>query len=430
VSSSSAAPAFTGSAIERAVTCPASVALPRVDWTSVYSEAGTSLHGFLESIARGRAEGLDLEAARQAALELELDEERREALDQVDVGALVGYLELTPELALAFDFRAGEARVLGSGLQRRYEVTADEVPITIDVAGVDLEVRRGVIADYKRGWSKRADPRRNHQLMFAALCLARAFDLVEVEVHLVALRSESSDPFVLRHLVTLADLDAYAIDLAETWHRVLDNRAAIELGKAPPHVRSGAHCTSCPARFHCPAHTALVRQALAIDTYDEHLRIRPMSPEMVARAWLAVQGAKVMLQAIESACYAAAKHAPVYLGELGGRHRWLGELEREGNEQLDGDVVFDQIQRFFIDTMKMTPADAAEVSARAIKVTATKQDAEEAVKAKMPRGQKDRAWKAILEGVRAAGGTKRKAKRDVVEYTTATRVPTDDPKPR
>ena len=424
-------PLFSGSSIERGVRCPASVSLPRVDHLSEYQELGTSLHSFLEAVAlKGREAALD-----------ELPSEARATFEALNLEAVAPLLSLTPELALAYDFATGEARVLGQGLQRGYEVSATEIPCTMDVVGVNRAERFGVVADWKRGWSKRDAPARNHQMRFGALCVARAFDLVEVEVHLVTWRSEQDDPRPLVHRFDVADLDGYALDLEEhLWRKVLENRAAMEAGKALPHVVTGDHCHKCQSRVYCHPHLALVRAVADADFLEEHTRIRPMTPEMAARAYVTCRSARKLIEAVEGACYAAAAVAPLPLGPdpATGRFKWLGEVESLGNEELDGEKVFSTIQEFVAKASlaadpSMSPdaafAAGAEVAGRATKLTATKGDAEDAVKGFAPRGKKEKAWEAVLEALRASGGATRKTKRDVGEFTTASEDPTDNPKP-
>lgn len=428
-------PLFTGSAIERGVRCAASVSLPRIESISEYQRAGTSLHAFLEAVSlRGRT----------AALE-ELSEEDRPTFEAVNIDDVAHLLALTPELALAYDFATGEARVLGQGLERAYDVGPTEIACTMDVVGVNQAERFGVVGDWKRGWSHREMPARNHQMRFGALCLARAFDLVEVEAHLVTYRSEESDPRPLVHRFDVADLDGYALDLDEyLWRKVVENRAAFDAGAALPHVVTGEHCHKCASKFYCTPHTALIRSISDADFLEEHMRVRPMTPEMAARAFITCRSARKMIEAVEGACYAAAAVAPLPLGVDAetGRHRWLGEVDKLGNEELDGEKVFTVIQEFVAGALLAAApesgepydqgkafAQGAEVAGRATKLVATKGDAEAAVKSFAPRGKKEKAWEAVLERLRAQGGATRKQTRDVQEFTSASPDPGDNPRP-
>src|SRR5690606_21027631 len=92
-------------------------------------------------------------------------------------------------VTLVYSPATDTARVLGQGMERDYStVGEDEIPMTIDLAGVDLDAGRGVIRDWKSGWAKLSPTRRNGQMIFNSLALARAYDLDEVDAALVYLR--------------------------------------------------------------------------------------------------------------------------------------------------------------------------------------------------------------------------------------------------
>lgn len=123
------APITTGSGVERSMACLASNVLERA-WVAdtEHSARGVAVHAYLERISNG------MTAEESLAL---VDEEYREVCEGLDLSGLA-LDQLSAEVTFVINLVTGEARVLGQGLERDYSgVGADELPLTIDLAGVD-----------------------------------------------------------------------------------------------------------------------------------------------------------------------------------------------------------------------------------------------------------------------------------------------------
>jgi hypothetical protein len=411
----------SGSSIWRARKCAASWALPQIDTDSEPSDAGRILHRFLEVMGGAIGAGTPATDARRLALE-DAPPFARLALVDLDVARIDRLLGLTPELALAFDVQTGEGRVLGAGLARRYDGLASphEFAMTIDLGGAAGDV--GVVLDFKRGWSFRAHPRENDQMLSSALALSRALGLSRVHSWIAVWRDEDHDPVVMRATYDAATLDAYAADVSATWVRADEVRAALDAGDPPPHVVAGEWCTWCPARVYCPATTGLIRTALDLPFASEEdgqpIAINPARAGDLLRV---IRANKATLNALETKIHALATVVPIPLGEDAdtGRKRWLGMVTCEGNDKIDGDVAFEVLRTRYGDV----------AAGEAVKLATTKKAVEAVAKAHAAPRQKGKDAEAIVEAIRAAGGIDAPIKPRLVEYTTASDDPTDNPQP-
>lgn len=355
---------ISASAIPRLLACPASHRLPHHQYNSAHATAGQDRHAEAEAAADT---GGELHPAVVALM--------REG-DQ-----------MATECAFAYDVATDTARELGH-VDRRYGSLAPyELPGTMD-----LLIRghgRAVVIDYKS--FAEVDPaERNTQLATYALMVARCYGLDEVTVAIVYLTNAHRPS-----IATLGplDLDAHAARL---------KRLHVEVAKPSAPV-SGPHCKYCPAFLACP-----VQHALTIDVGETlPLRIEAQVPfgddQSAAEAFDLLQRIKVLSTRIQAALYARAAERPIPLGN----GMVLGERTVEGNDRLDGNIVWSVVR----DLHGQEMADAA------VERHATKAKLDAAIKA---AGLKVAPTKrAVLAEVEARGGIERRQATRVEVYAAA-----------
>lgn len=421
----------SGSAIERAMNCIASVALPHADHTSTDSDRGTVLHEFLEDIPR---------VGRERAL-TGVPSEWREAAEALNLEGLDHLLVGTggSEIALAFDCETGAVRELGRGRGRAYgDVKPSEIPATLDVVRIAVvDGRRiGLVVDWKTGWTMRGKKvSGNWQLDFGALLVMRAFECDEVHVQLIHV-GELVKPWTSRAMLTSSDTDILADEVMELYQRALPlRRAAEENGQIPARAnfRMGEWCTYCPAKRFCPPQTTLIRAVASGDEFDQLMRITPIPDGALAEAWRRLGFAKKLLAMLETAIKAAASDHMIDLGEdAQGLHHWLGPVVVEGKEMLAGDVVYNAIIDAASSGALVLDGPAEEladgIAEAATKLVATKKDLEAAIRAVSPRGKGAANLRAILELVRDRGGATRTTKIEPREIVTKDASPPPVPR--
>ena len=241
------APRLTGSGLERAAICPASAVLPHVQTVSEHAERGSQIHAFLEAVnAKGR----------EAAL-AEVDDEIRPVCEALDVAKLpTDPSRFAAEVAFAYDTENGQARELGRGIGRAYDVTPTEIAGTADVIAL-LDDDGVFVADFKSGWSRRTAARESLQLRFYALCAARTYGRSRAVVQVIRL-FEDGETWTDEAALDAFDLDAFALDLGALMSGIEADRKALAAGIEPEMVE-GSHCKWCPAFSRCPAKVALVQ---------------------------------------------------------------------------------------------------------------------------------------------------------------------------
>lgn len=391
----------SGSAIERALICGSSVALPHAYHESGYTERGTVIHAFLEACSKiGRDDAL-----------AQVDPEWREACAELNLDGLHVQLSLAAEVAFAYNVETDTARELGRGAGRQYhDVRENEIPCTLDVVGVrDLDSgrRRGLYTDWKSGFRNKRSIDSATQIDFGALCVARTYGCDLVEGQLVNVYEDAA-PFVQSKVVELWELDAFAAELRERhaeWKRLRDDFRA---GIIPTEYQTGPWCDRCPARGFCPAQTSLLRSVLSKDLFDGFLRTEPIPDDVLADAWRQVHAAQSVLSLVKSKIIGAAATRKIHLGVEGDRDLWLGTVIGDGRETLDGEAVFDVVAELH----------GEEVATKATKVTATKKDLDAAVKAAVPRGKGAGALREVYDRLRAVDGVTSKTSIAVKEFTT------------
>ena len=367
----------TASSLGRAMRCGASLCLPVVDTTTGHSEAGTWRHRYLELVSK---------IGHEAALQ-ELPEQYRAAMAGFSTEGLP--LNLSAEVAMAWDIRESCSRFIGNGLSRGYGPLSEyEVAGTADAIGSTADAVH--VVDWKGPGHRRGDA--YHQLRFLALAAARLADLHKAVVHVIRIDDAGEVSRYSEELDEL-DLDAFAAELFR-WRVGLKEDGG-------PH--EGVWCERCPSFQFCPAKARLAVQVATGDMLGDMSTMPPLTPERAGAAWTKLREAKVFLRRIEAACMAA-------LAENGDRLPLPdgSELRRvacEGNEVLDGAAVFDAVAEMF----------GPGVAVKAVEMRATKAGIKRAVKETRPPGKVAEAERAVLERVRANGGTSRKQTTELVE---------------
>lgn len=402
----------TGSGGERFMACRASSVLPRVfdETPSDAASRGTVVHAYLERVASG------IEPEEAVLMIGPDDAKHRDACRAIDLSSIADLLALDHEVTLAYSPSTDTARVLGQSLGRAYDaagVTADEIPGTPDVIGVDLKNRRGLIIDYKSGWAKLPPAAQNWQLRGGAIALARAFDLDEIEVQIVFLRDGQS---VRRDRAVFhaADLAEIAGQMAIAWARALADRAAYRDHGIFPDATKGAHCRYCPSAHACPAFTSIVRASL-----DEAIvpgQIGTLTEEELAHAWRRISVAEAGIKMLKEAVRANAVRRPILLETTAeGEHVWLGLTQVEGNDVVDPDIANDVLGA------ELAPDDPVEQRAIADEIASrkvAKTRIAKAVKARVAKGRGASTIDRVLKEIAARGGITAPIRETVAVFTT------------
>lgn len=397
----------SGSAVERALICDASVALPHAHYETPYTHRGSTIHDFLEAVSKvGRDEAL-----------VQLDEEARGVCEALDLEGLHDQLSLTAEVSFAYDFEKDTARELGRGQGRKYDdVGRTEIPCTLDVVGLRPVPAglRGVYVEWKSGWSTRRPISLVTQVAFGSLVLARAYGCDVVEGQLVNVH-EDVKPYLQRQVFEAWELDCFAAELRERAVKWRELRDRFDAGVMPRDFNAGPWCDRCSSREFCPATALQVRAALnARDNFDGPLRVQldTLDDAALFRLWDQVRDAKSVLSMLEGRIRGIASSRSLKLKQPDGSHRVLGEQLVEGNDKVDGEVAFDVLSELCDE----------ETASTATKVTATKKDIDAAVKdwctrIGAKRGVKAEKLRAIYAKLKAANGITAKISPKVVEYT-------------
>lgn len=387
---------ITGSGIERAVNCRFSSAGPRVWYESTSAATlGTAIHAYLEALANG---------ATPEDAELAVAEEHRAACAELDVGSLSHDLRLSAEVTLVYSPATDTARVLGQALARDYSAVApDEIPMTLDLVGVDLANHRGAVKDYKSGRGHVTPARHNWQTLGGAVALSRAYDLDEVDAEILFTRP--GEPIRRsRHTHTTADLMAAARHLRIVGERAAADRATFAAGR---HVEptEGSWCRYCPCAWACPAKTGLVRQALAGE-------LTAPTPADAVRLLPRLKAASKALEAIVTQVHALAAVDPIRVeAHDDGTETWFGEVIEPGNEVIDAAIAIP------VAAAELGVTDAAAFITEVATVKVSKSALEDAAKARAGKGQGAATMRRVLAAIRAAGGASKPPRKSIQLYT-------------
>ena len=294
--------AWTFSAADRVLACPASVALPQVRReASEHAAHGTAVHAYLRDAV--------VDGTEAALRRVPVDAPHRAVCEALDVARIIDEIVGEPgheywleaELAVAYDTKSYSARKLGVDLGRRYpELYAHEVAGSLDLV-IELQTSDEVIVvDWKTGHNP-PSAERSGQLLLAALA-CRDIYMASV-VHVAIVHIDDSGRYAIDRAEYDNDaLDDAAFDVRDKMRAMAAARAEVEAGRVP-NVAMGPHCRYCPAMHACPGQGGIVRQLVAdvpdADTISE--RMLALDAPSAGRAWERMEQARALLELVERA---------------------------------------------------------------------------------------------------------------------------------
>ena len=364
---------ISSSKLSLVAACEGSITLPWRDAPTALSEAGTARHA-------------DDEEAINSGSGIEEYEERWPGL------------QWRAEVAYVYNIATDTARFAGVGIGRNYgQLDPFEVPGTIDAEG------RGngqlVVVD-RKGFERQEPAEQHRQVRFLALAAARYQPAERITVairpELGAMDVAEVDPvFDLRH---------EALRVRQLVLHSATVRSGARDGTREPQFTVGRHCRWCPAFDDCPKQKEL-RALVVRDEDDPDLALQTfVDDESAAEVYQLWRRIGILHKRIGEQIYrhAAVRPIPIAPG------RMFGRLEKQGNERLDGDVVWQAVR-----TLHPGLED------QAVERKATKKRLEEVLKGR--RG----AVPAVLKMVRDLGGATRSAGYEFTEYDNGPRLVTD-----
>lgn len=361
---------LSASGVTRALACPASLVLPQHRYETKFASDGTDRHADSE-VAIDMGDEEDVLPAR--VLEMLEDDDVKDT-----------------ECSFAFDVATGTARELGYGRESYKNLSPFEIPGCLDLI---VKNKRRIIVVDKKGFERVGPAESNEQTLTYALMVARCYGYDEVTV-VIYYELGGVDVAVLSAL----DLDAHAERLKTLLVDVA--RAQVEPTKF---LAMGRWCKYCPAFLSCPKQHALT---LEVGSGTMAMQVESRIPfdddDDAAQAFDLLQRVKMIAARIQAGLYARAGQRPIPL--LNGNV--LGPREKQGNERLDGDIVYQVIR----DQHGQGIADAA------VERKATKKRIGEALVFAGSKGERAKLERAVLEEVRSRGGAKREAKTVIEEY--------------
>lgn len=364
----------TASRLPRAMACPPSEALPHVESTSPWAEAGTSIHRFLELVPTIGAE---------AALEAITDPEVRERCAALDLTKLpLDLAHYSGEVRMAWNPETDEARTFGQG----EEPPEGWFPGRPDVVAVTEDKTIAYVADFKSGDAYVAPPEKNWQVKGQAVLARKALGVKAVLGQIILLR-RGQDPLPLTQRWDAGQLDYMAVQLKDLFRKINDTRQML-VNQITPKVVLGPHCRYCPAFQYCPGQTRLVRvlggmPELVVDEVTSML-----TPGNAGDAWKKLQAAKALINVLEEA---VKRYAEEVGGFEVGDGMVYGPMLRP-HDAVDPEKAYQVLLEDF----------GQEVADRASKLSVTKESIEEALRPLKGEGVtikslKERAFGALRE---------------------------------
>jgi hypothetical protein len=365
---------ISSSKLELVAACPGAITLPWHDSPNEHSAAGTERHAADES-AINSGDGIEEYESRWPGL------------------------AWRAEVAYVYDISSDTSRYVGCGIGRDYGTIGPfEVPGTIDAEGRGPGVL--VVVD-KKGFERQESAARHKQVRFLALAAARHQPADRITV---AIRPELG-PMDIDEIDPGFDLDVVAHEVKQL---VIDSariRSEAHQGVREPVFVTGRHCRWCPAFNDCPKQKEL-RALVVRDEEDPELALSTFvddeSAADVLQLWKRIG---ILHKRIGEQLYRHAAVRPIPVGP----GRMFGKVEKQGNERLDGDVVYEVVKAQY----------GQELADRAVVRTATKTRLAETLKGK--RG----AVPGVLAEVRVLGGITRKATTAIEEYEIGPKLVTD-----
>ena len=362
---------LTASKIELAMKCKGAFTLPHLNERNAFSDAGNERH-----------------------------EEREAEVNAGDIPERIAArwpgFAWRAEVAFMYDVATGEARELGAGIKRAYgELGPFEVAGTADLVGRGL-LGELVVIDHK-SFEEQARAAEHPQLRFLALAAARAY---EVDIVDVAISPEVGP-------LDVATLEAF--DLDEAAYQI--RQVMLDVAKAQNDARNGLpvafsagrQCRWCPAFHACPKQSEL---SVLVRTDAMANRIEATMPfrddETAADAYEMRNRLRILLKRLEGGLFARANEKPIPLGN----GKMFGPVDSLGNEKLDGDVVHAVV----------SAQHGRDIADAAIEKRASKKRLKEALAFAVGKGGVSAAERAVLDEVRAKGGSERLMTITIEEY--------------
>ena len=289
--------------------------------------------------------------------------------------------EWKAEVAYAYDVQRDAARFIGESIGRGYEVSATEIPGTIDALALDDE--HAHVVDWKTtsGFGPGpADAEDNWQLRLYALMVARAHRVDSVTIHVV--RITTNGVTSTSHTLDSMELDAVAHEVQR-------------LVKAVPTAlpQQGSHCHRCRAVAVCPttndATTAIAPPApIRLEISDDNAGALLMKLRQVQAACEQLEGALKL--------YAANKNEEGI--RLPSGKRWVRVGVDRESINLNGDANAEGIA-----IISMAGADKALEP----KINVSKAGIERELKAQGLKGKElKQKLDSVMSELRAAGATR------------------------
>jgi hypothetical protein len=313
----------SASSLERASRCIGSAVLPKVENVNEAADQGKALHAFLARV---------VEVGRDAAL-AEVAAEYRDLCAAIDLDRLpTCALEVSAEVALAYDPETGTARELGRNIARAYSLVGNtEFLGTADI--VAIAPHELYVADWKTGHGFITPARENWQLKFLALAAARVYRRTSVRVGIIRILDDGT-PLSDSADFDTVDLDSIAEDLRVLAQKVGRAQELAFLDQPPP-LTTGAHCRYCKSLVYCPAQTSLVRRLAGEADVVARDILAELTPERASQAWQRLKVVEEVVGRVREALYAYACEQPIQLP--GGTVVGLVQTQRRA---LDGRVAF------------------------------------------------------------------------------------------
>lgn len=363
----------TGSQIGLAMQCVGSCVLPTVETSSDLAEMGTAKHLVAEMTLNGSA----MDDIRAALKKLGMDTERSDDAMSMDLEWLEEFEGFATEVTLAYNSTTGACSELGRGLGRDYSAaSAHEIVATADYLGVvedDLGGPAVYVADLKTGQKDPGRPEEHWQLKALALMAARAHRTSSADVALVWAPA-GRKPQIRRAALSESDLGRIEVELKELARKVVDAGSDLREFGIVPHLKTGSHCSSCPARLSCPAQVGIIRSAVSYGSSaltDVASSIHLMTSDELTAAWQKAKPLMDAAAALKTAFSEAAKAQPFSTGD----GKMYG-LKRYARTELDGLAVFRMLREKY----------GAEIAEVAVNFDASQASLERAIKAAKNQG--------------------------------------------
>lgn len=377
-------PRTSASSFSRTAACPGSAALPHIGEESGDAAAkGTVIHKFLEDcVNKGRDEALRI-----------VPEEHFSACESINLSELPAgnAASYATEVAFAYNWRTGTARLLPDVQNRNYgALTDDEIPGTVDIVG--LTEPAAIIWDYKTGRGHVDPAESNWQLKILGVAAAAAYGKDEAHVGIIRVWDKVNH-FMSAHL-DMFELEKAKKDIENVMLDAIKAVEDVDAGRVPQ-LNIGLQCEYCPCMRVCPAVTGFLQSSRA-DPNSLIFNPIELSPEEAGQAYLHIKVLKKVVKIMEDNLKEIAKVTPLPLGN----GMVLAEVlvPRESPDSPgDAPIVKSVMTRLY-------GKDAGEESVE-IKMSSSKTLVEKIVRKYMSPGDPiGKTVDAALDAIREAGG--------------------------